>query len=103
MDIEQVIRDTVRSVLRDELRLGLADLRPSPGSDYLTLEEAAEVAHVNYETMRRWVSTGAIVRQHAGRRPRVRRADLDRFMAGSRVDALSPEAVAASIAAKRRK
>lgn len=74
MTLEEQIRETVRTVVREELRQALAELRPN-SAELLSVEEAAELAGVNPATVRKWMRQG--LRRHgAGRVWRVLRSDL---------------------------
>jgi MerR family transcriptional regulator, light-induced transcriptional regulator len=61
-----------------------------PG-DLLTLQEAAEQLKVHYMTAYRWVRQGDLPAFKAGGRLRVRREDVDQFVAGRRVDVVLPQ------------
>jgi excisionase family DNA binding protein len=99
MDLETVIRETVRLVLREELRGALDALRPRGASEYLTVAQAAEVAAVAPDTIRRWVAEARLPRHNAGRELRVRRDDLESFMATAPCCGgdLTPEAAVARL------
>ena len=57
-----------------------AKTEPAPiGERLLTLQEAAEVLHVNPRTVREYVRRGEIEGRIIGGRWRFRRADLDAF------------------------
>jgi excisionase family DNA binding protein len=57
--------------------------RPAPnGDDLLTLEAAAEICTVSYETFRRWVAKGVLPHVTVGpnKLKRVRRRDVDSLL-----------------------
>ena len=59
----------------------LAERRAAGELPLLTVAQAAEVAGVHPETVRRAVRTGALeVAGYAGKRPRLRREDLERWL-----------------------
>lgn len=86
MSIEEVIRLAVREVVREELRPLLERMevgRPTAPADdeHLTLAQAAEVAKVHVNTIRRWVEEDLLRARRAGKRKLlVRRSDLERFL-----------------------
>lgn len=80
MDLEAMIRDTVRNVVREELRAALAELKPRAPGEYLTVVQAAEAAQVAEDTVLRWLGNGRLKGSRAGARWRVRRDDLERFL-----------------------
>jgi excisionase family DNA binding protein len=80
MDIELIIRDAVRTAVREELRAGLADLRPAPAGQYLTIKEAAELARVSRDSLRRWIGAGRLTARRAGRELRIERSALEAFL-----------------------
>ena len=70
-----IVEATVRRVVREELAR-------RPGADeYLSIARAAQVADVAPATVRDWIAQGKLRRYQAGRELRVRRAELDQFMA----------------------
>jgi excisionase family DNA binding protein len=90
--------DLVRRIVREEL----AALAPAaPASEYLTPAEAAEIARVSSPTIRRWVTEGRLPGHGTDRALRIRRAELEAFLAARRsrprraaTTNLSPEALA---------
>lgn len=85
------------------LRVLIAELvdealaKRGPANDeYMSPEQAAEVAKVAPATVRRWVREGKLPGHHAGRRVRVRRAELEEMLRDGPRDrtGLSPEAMA---------
>lgn len=84
MSLEEVIATAVRAAVREEtrpLREALERLTP-PTGDYLTPIEAGKVAGVHPETIRQWVRDGRLPKHKAGREYRIRRDELDAFLAG---------------------
>lgn len=73
-DIDQVIRDTVREVVREEL----AKSRPAATDpdELITTASAALLMKVQPATVRGWVATGRLGAVRVGRTLRVRRGDL---------------------------
>jgi excisionase family DNA binding protein len=55
---------------------------PSAPDDLLTLQEAAAICTVDYETFRRWVAKGAIAHVKVGpsKLMRVRRRDVEQLI-----------------------
>lgn len=105
--IEEVIAATVRVAVREEVRTAvreaMADIRPIVSGDYLTPIEAGRIADVHPETIRQWIREGRLPRHMAGREYRVRRDELDAFLAESNhPPPTDPEAIAAAILAKTR-
>jgi len=82
--IRELVRDVVRDVVREEmvaLSTRCNDGETDAPSDYVSAKTAAAIADVNEETIRVWVRRGALPAYWAGRLLRIKRADLDRFMA----------------------
>lgn len=81
---DDVIRQTVRDVLREELRDLVAESKPAAGDGPLmTVADAAQYARVHEDTIRTWLRHGKLQRFKAGRELRVRRDDLERFLAAA--------------------
>lgn len=80
MDLELMIKDAVRAVLEKELRAVLADLKPAPTGALLTVREAAELARVSCDSLRRWIAAGRLTARRAGRELRIERAALEAFL-----------------------
>jgi MerR family transcriptional regulator, light-induced transcriptional regulator len=70
----------------------VADERAGSGehTDLLTLQEAADALKVHYMTAYRWVRRGELPAFKAGGRLRVRRSDLEDFVAARAVDTALP-------------
>ncbi len=85
------VEDTIRAAVREEVRAALRELlqpvldarRPEPsGPPYLTVKQAAEFAGgVRPETVRAWIKSGELPRHGKGRVLRVRREQLEDFLA----------------------
>lgn len=77
------LEELIRSIVRDELAKQ-RDIKPAndeaPG-EYLSTAEAAELARVSVYTIRRWVKDGELTRHEAGSRVRIRRDELEKFLA----------------------
>jgi excisionase family DNA binding protein len=78
-------------VLTDEdlepLRREIAELRAQIASyalgDVLSTEQAAAIARVKPKTVRVWVESGDLPAEKKRRRLRIRRADLEAYLAGT--------------------
>jgi excisionase family DNA binding protein len=77
----------VRQAVREEL-----DRRE--GGATLSTEDAASIAKRDPKTIRRWLASGELPSTKRGRVHRIRREDLDRFLAGGRADAAVDRIVA---------
>lgn len=89
IDLEKMIADAVAAELD---RRGIKPANEA--SDYLSVAEAASLARVTPGTIRRWVRAGELTRHEAGARVRVRRDELEKFLACEVVpidSKLSPE------------
>lgn len=100
MDLEVLIRDTVRAVLREELRSALAEFKARAPGEYLTVAQAAEVAQVAPDTVLRWLGNARLKGSRAGARWRVRRDEIDRFLSEPQKSGLTPEEAAARALAR---
>jgi excisionase family DNA binding protein len=80
----------IRGILREEIRSALRDMLPTAApapkapAAYLSTREAAELVGVRPETVREWVASGDLPPHGAGKVLRVRRDQLEAFMASSR-------------------
>jgi excisionase family DNA binding protein len=112
LGIEAALRELLRDVVRDELRHlrdeMLEALRandsPPPKSEpnpeeLLTVEQVAQLLKVIPDTVRTWIQSGALRASRPGngtrpgRKYRVRRGDLDAFVAASQRLPAPPEVV----------
>jgi excisionase family DNA binding protein len=68
---------------RAPLRLITVPVVPTPTSDtFLTVHEVAELLKLNQQTVRNWIDAGSLPAVRVGsRRVRIKRSDLDRFIA----------------------
>jgi excisionase family DNA binding protein len=102
LGIEEALREIVRDEVRKELRhhreemlvAARANDRPPPESEpdpdeLLTVEQVAHLLKVIPDTIRSWIQTGTLKASRPGngarpgRKYRVRRSDLDAFVASS--------------------
>jgi excisionase family DNA binding protein len=74
-----------------------AELDRREGGATLSTEEASAIADRDPKTVRRWLAEGLLPSTRRGRVHRIRREDLDRFLAGGAEDA-AVERVLASLA-----
>ena len=103
--IEASLRDFVRELVREELRNLPEELRESvsrlpprseSGSDeLLTVKQATDELQVIPATVRTWIRSGALrasrpARAQPGRTYRVRRTDLEAFVAASQSRPAAP-------------
>lgn len=73
------LRLFIAGIVRDEL----THRDPKPASDeYLSTADAAQIARVTPGTVRRWVRARQIARHGTGPRVRIRRDELERYLAG---------------------
>lgn len=113
LGIETALRELVRDVVRDELRYLREDMLdairghngPPPKEDsnpeeLLTVEQVAQLLKAIPDTVRTWIQSGALRASRPGdgtrpgRKYRVRRGDLDAFIAASEGAPARPEVVA---------
>jgi excisionase family DNA binding protein len=92
------IMEGLRLLIADAVRKELAKQGAAHGNDYLSIRHAATLADVAPGTVRRWIRERRLEPFGAGRNLRVRRTELDDFLArgGRRVKRVgeSPEAKA---------
>lgn len=80
------IRDALVSFIDERIAAALNNLTKPANDDYLSTDEAAELAHVTPGTIRRWVRSKRLRRYNAGSHIRVHREDLERFLKGTVVE-----------------
>ncbi|MFN0248728.1 MAG: helix-turn-helix domain-containing protein [Kofleriaceae bacterium] len=89
-EMRALVRDEVRSVLREELQLALQDRAGirNASDTYLSIANAARIASVAPGTIRAWIRAGRIEPRRAGRVLRVGREELERFLAQQPTEAV---------------
>ena len=115
LGIEAALRELLRDVVRDELRHLREEMleavrahdgppsknEPNP-EELLTVEQVAQLLKVIPDTVRTWIQSGALTASRPGngtrpgRKYRVRRGDLDAFVAASQRLPARPEVVVAN-------
>jgi excisionase family DNA binding protein len=75
-ELREIIRDEIRTVIRQEL-----GHKPAATGDYVSVAEAAQIASVSPQTIRVWTKAGKLRGYNAGRVLRVRRQELEDFLA----------------------
>ncbi len=79
------LRAFIAEVVREEMRSS-----PRPANDeYLSTADAAQIARVTPGTIRRWVRAKELTKHGKGPRVRIRRDELERYLAGEQ--AVGPE------------
>ena len=115
LGIEAALRELLRDVVRDELRHLREEMleairthdRPPPKNELspeelLTVEQVAQLLKVIPDTVRTWIQSGALRASRPGngtrpgRKYRVRRGDLDAFVASLKVTTAEASAPASS-------
>jgi excisionase family DNA binding protein len=110
-DLRELLRDEVRKEFRHHREEILEALRghdkvppmnePNP-NELLTVEQVAQLLKVIPDTVRTWIQSGALTASRPGngtrpgRKYRIRRSDMDAFVAASQRRPAPPEVVAAS-------
>ena len=119
LGIEEALREIVRDEVRQELRHHREEMlvavrahdRPPPKTEpdpdeLLTVDQVAPILKVIPDTVRSWIQSGTLRASRPGngarpgRKYRIRRADLDAFVASSQGLPRSPEAVRVSETAR---
>lgn len=84
----RTLREESRSLVREELRAALAEVTPrndqspaDPAAEFLPVPGAARTAAVHERTIRRWISEGHLTAYRAGRVYRIRRRELEDYLA----------------------
>jgi excisionase family DNA binding protein len=75
-ELRDIIRDEVRTAIRQEL-----GKKPATAGEFVSVADAAQIASVTTQTIRVWVREGRLNGYHAGRVLRVRRSELEAFLA----------------------
>ena len=115
LGVEVALHELVRDVVRDELRHFREEMleairahdrappRNEPALDeFLTVEQVAQLLKVIPDTVRTWIQAGTLTASRPGngarpgRKYRVRRVDLDTFVAASQRAPTSQEVVSAA-------
>ena len=81
MSFEETIRAIVREEIERAMRGRQLSAVPAIPPEYLTVQEAANLAKVRPETVREWVNSGELPRHGAGKVMRVRRDQFEVFLA----------------------
>jgi excisionase family DNA binding protein len=106
--LEELFRTLVREEFFPLFRMLhdlLGRLRPTAltTDEFLSVSEAAKVAHVGESTLRGWIRSGRLRAGRAGRLVRIRRADLSALITESRQEERpDPEVEAAKILERNR-
>lgn len=69
--------DTLRIIVREEVRSALAELRQMPAGEMVSLQEASARVNVCVSTLEKWGKQGLTI----ARRGKVRRVDIDELRA----------------------
>lgn len=88
--IDAALRELVRDVVREELRSllehpvvqpGEEERQPTGTDEYCSLKRAAELADVHPATIRTWIREGHLIGYRAGTSLRIKRRELDAYLA----------------------
>ena len=95
-----MIEDTLRAIVREEIRNALKDAlgerAKTSDAARLTVQEAAALAKVCSKTVRSWLDAEELTTYRAGRQLRIDSAELERFMSNGPKQSgeLTPEQLA---------
>lgn len=82
--LAELLAPTIAEAVRAEVREALAEQLRPPAESLLTIQQSATLAAVHPESIRRAVKRGALPAVRSlGRHPRIRRSDLELFLAPS--------------------
>ena len=81
--------DGLRAFIAEVVREEMKQLKPA-NDEYLSTADAARIARVTPGTVRRWVREKELTKHGKGPRVRIRRDELEQYLAGESV-AASPE------------
>ena len=83
----QLIGDAVKQAVQDALvpiaRASTVAVEQVSTDEYLAVRTAAAIAKVHEATIRDWISRGSLRAYRAGRHVRLKRSDLDEYLARS--------------------
>lgn len=85
------LRQLISEIVRDEVRAALDQAALPSEAPYMSTREAAELARVTPDTVRRWIAEGQLHAVGAGREIRIKRAELEALMKRGRVKRSSIE------------
>jgi excisionase family DNA binding protein len=82
--IRQVVREEVRTVVREELgalrEAAPAEPGPERATELLDVAGVAKLCHATAGTVRTWIQSGRLAARKAGHRYLVRPVDVERFL-----------------------
>jgi excisionase family DNA binding protein len=81
-ELRLVVRQAVRDAVREEMRELVAEAAGREPAAFLRVGEAAAVAAVHPQTVRKWIARRRLPVHGEGRLVRVKRRDLERLMEG---------------------
>ena len=95
-ELRDIIRDEIRTTIRQEL-----GKQPAAAGDFVSVCEAARIASVSPQAIRAWMRAGRLTGYKAGRVLRVRRGELENFLAACPSPAPTTHASPEELADKR--
>jgi hypothetical protein len=95
-ELRDIIRDEIQTTIRQEL-----GKQPAVAGDFVSVCEAARIASVSPQAIRAWMRAGRLTGCKAGRVLRVRRVELECFLAASQLPAPTTEASPEALADRR--
>jgi len=93
--IASIVRQEIREAMREERPAWVDDLSVRSVDEWLTVQDVAMLVKFDEETVRRWITRGTLKATKVGREWRVKRSDLERFMASD--DGLTDEDIDAKV------
>jgi excisionase family DNA binding protein len=75
-ELREIIRDEIRATIRQEL-----GKKPAAAGEFVSVADAARIASVSAQAIRVWVRAGRLTAYRAGRVLRVKRSELEEFLA----------------------
>ncbi len=91
--------EELKKLVREAVREALAE---AGTSDVLSTSQAARIADRNEDTIREWIASGELAANKRGKVWAIKRADLDRYLAGEEQRAdVSTQTLLASIGSRK--
>lgn len=89
--LREVLREEIRTVLREEMNARPSPPTAEPAGDYLSMKQVLKMTGFSEPTIAKWAKEGHFKKHGRGRAVRYRRTEVEHFLASRPTPSVEPD------------